>query len=152
MVKQFCILFNFNLCCINLVIGCVVLYRGVDFVMLQGTLVFLVGDGEVVVVKRSGVVGYYVVICYGCSYIMCYMYLCKILVKLGQKVKCGDCIVFFGNIGCLIGLYLYYEVWINQQVVNLLMVKLLCIEGLIGFDCCEFLVQVKEIVLQLWFD
>lgn len=82
-VKQFCIFFNFNLCCLNLVIGCVVLYCGVDFVMLQGMLVLLVGDGEVVVVKCSGVVGYYIVICYGCIYIICYMYLCKLLVKLG---------------------------------------------------------------------
>lgn len=44
---------------------------------------FLVGDGEVVVVKRSGVVGYYVVIRYGRSYITRYMYLRKILVKSG---------------------------------------------------------------------
>lgn len=51
--------------------------------MLQGMLVLLVGDGEVVVAKCSGVAGYYVAICYGCSYTMCYMYLCKILVKLG---------------------------------------------------------------------
>lgn len=120
--------------------------------MSQGTLVFLVGDGEVVVVKRSGVVGYYVVIRYGRSYITRYMYLRKILVKSGQKVKRGDRIAFFGNIGRLIGSYLYYEVWINQQVVNSLTVKLSRIEGLIGFDRREFLAQVKEIVSQLRFD
>ncbi len=57
--------------------------------MPQGTPVLSVGDGEVVVAKRSGAAGYYVAIRHGRSYTTRYMHLRKILVKPGQKVKRG---------------------------------------------------------------
>ncbi|STW13740.1 cell wall endopeptidase [Klebsiella pneumoniae subsp. rhinoscleromatis] len=49
-----------------------------------------VGDGEVVVAKRSGAAGYYVAIRHGRTYTTRYMHLRKLLVKPGQKVKRGD--------------------------------------------------------------
>ncbi len=55
--------------------------------MPQGTPVLSVGDGEVVVAKRSGAAGYYVAIRHGRSYTTRYMHLRKILVKPGQKVN-----------------------------------------------------------------
>ncbi len=48
-----------------------------------------VGDGEVVVAKRSGAAGYYVAIRHGRTYTTRYMHLRKLLVKPGQKVKRG---------------------------------------------------------------
>ncbi|STI75442.1 putative peptidoglycan-binding peptidase [Escherichia coli] len=91
--------------------------------MPQGTPVLSVGDGEVVVAKRSGAAGYYVAIRHGRSYTTRYMHLRKILVKPGQKVKRGDRIALSGNTGRSTGPHLHYEVWINQQAVNPLTAK-----------------------------
>jgi murein DD-endopeptidase len=55
------------------------------FAMPQGTPVLAVGDGEVVVAKRSGAAGYYVAVRHGRTYTTRYMHLRKLLVKPGQK-------------------------------------------------------------------
>ena len=150
--KQFRISSNFNPRRTNPVTGRVAPHRGVDFGMPQGTPVLSVGDGEVVVAKRSGAAGYYVAIRHGRSYTTRYMHLRKILVKPGQKVKRGDRIALSGNTGRSTGPHLHYEVWINQQAVNPLTAKLPRTEGLTGSDRREFLAQAKEIVPQLRFD
>ena len=150
--KQFRISSNFNPRRTNPVTGRVAPHRGVDFAMPQGTPVLSVGDGEVVVAKRSGAAGYYVAIRHGRSYTTRYMHLRKILVKPGQKVKRGDRIALSGNTGRSTGPHLHYEVWINQQAVNPLTAKLPRTEGLTGSDRREFLAQAKEIVPQLRFD
>jgi murein DD-endopeptidase len=58
--RQFRVSSNFNPRRLNPVTGRVAPHRGVDFAMPQGTPVLAVGDGEVVVAKRSGAAGYYV--------------------------------------------------------------------------------------------
>jgi murein DD-endopeptidase len=112
------------------VTGRVAPHRGVDFAMPQGTPVLAVGDGEVVVAKRSGAAGYYVAVRHGRTYTTRYMHLRKLLVKPGQKVKRGDRIALSGNTGRSTGPHLHYEVWINQQAVNPLTAKLPRTEGL----------------------
>ena len=72
--KQFRISSNFNPRRTNPVTGRVAPHRGVDFAMPQGTPVLSVGDGEVVVAKRSGAAGYYVAIRHGRSYTTRYMH------------------------------------------------------------------------------
>ncbi|MDG2914185.1 murein DD-endopeptidase MepM, partial [Vibrio parahaemolyticus] len=150
--KQFRISSNFNPRRTNPVTGRVAPHRGVDFAMPQGTPVLSVGDGEVVVAKRSGAAGYYVAIRHGRSYTTRYMHLRKILVKPGQKVKRGDRIALSGNTGRSTGPHLHNEVGINKQAVNPLTAKLPRTEGLTGSDRREFLAQAKEIVPQLRFD
>ncbi len=117
-----------------------------------GTPVLSVGDGEVVVAKRSGAAGYYIAIRHGRTYTTRYMHLRKLLVKPGQKVKRGDRIALSGNTGRSTGPHLHYEVWINQQAVNPLTAKLPRTEGLTGSDRREYLAQVKEVLPQLRFD
>ncbi|HKS35402.1 MAG TPA: murein DD-endopeptidase MepM [Enterobacteriaceae bacterium] len=150
--KQFRVSSNFNPRRVNPVTGRVAPHKGVDFAMPQGTPVLSVGDGEVVVAKRSGAAGYYVAIRHGRTYTTRYMHLRKILVKPGQKVKRGDRIALSGNTGRSTGPHLHYEVWINQQVVNPLTAKLPRTEGLTGSDRTDYLAQVKTVLPQLRFD
>ncbi|MDN6114517.1 MAG: murein DD-endopeptidase MepM, partial [Enterobacterales bacterium] len=85
--KQFRVSSNFNPRRVNPVTGRVAPHKGVDFAMPVGTPVLAVGDGEVVIAKRSGAAGNYVVIRHGRQYTTRFMHLKKILVKPGQKVK-----------------------------------------------------------------
>ncbi|WBM72323.1 murein DD-endopeptidase MepM [Buttiauxella sp. WJP83] len=147
--KQFRISSNFNPRRLNPVTGRVAPHKGVDFAMPQGTPVLAVGDGEVVMAKRSGAAGYFVAIRHGRSYTTRYMHLKKLLVTPGQKVKRGDRIALSGNTGRSTGPHLHYEVWVNQQAVNPLTAKLPRTEGLTGSDRNEYLAQVREVTPQL---
>lgn len=151
-VKQFRVSSNFNPRRTNPVTGRIAPHRGVDFAMPQGTPVMAVGDGEVLVAKRSGAAGYYIAIRHGRTYTTRYMHLRKLLVKPGQKVKRGDRIALSGNTGRSTGPHLHYEIWINQQAVNPLTAKLPRTEGLTGSDRREYLAKVKEVTPQLRFD
>ncbi|MEA1065263.1 murein DD-endopeptidase MepM [Apirhabdus apintestini] len=150
--RQFRVSSNFNPRRQNPVTGRIAPHRGVDFAMPQGTPVMAVGDGEVVIAKRSGAAGYYIAIRHGRSYTTRYMHLKKLLVKPGQKVKRGERIALSGNTGRSTGPHLHYEVWINQQAVNPLTAKLPRSEGLAGKDRREYLAQVKDVMPQLRLD
>ncbi|MEW7314672.1 murein DD-endopeptidase MepM [Buttiauxella gaviniae] len=150
--KQFRISSNFNPRRLNPVTGRVAPHKGVDFAMPQGTPVLAVGDGEVVMAKRSGAAGYFVAIRHGRTYTTRYMHLKKLLVTPGQKVKRGDRIALSGNTGRSTGPHLHYEVWINQQAVNPLTAKLPRTEGLTGSDRNDYLAQVREVMPQLRFN
>ncbi|MCE0802415.1 murein DD-endopeptidase MepM [Buttiauxella sp. A2-C1_F] len=150
--KQFRISSNFNPRRLNPVTGRVAPHKGVDFAMPQGTPVLAVGDGEVVMAKRSGAAGYFVAIRHGRTYTTRYMHLKKLLVQPGQKVKRGDRIALSGNTGRSTGPHLHYEVWVNQQAVNPLTAKLPRTEGLIGSDRNDYLAQVREVTPQLSFN
>jgi murein DD-endopeptidase len=150
--KQFRISSNFNPRRLNPVTGRIAPHKGVDFAMPQGTPVLAVGDGEVVMAKRSGAAGYFVAIRHGRTYTTRYMHLKKLLVTPGQTVKRGDRIALSGNTGRSTGPHLHYEVWINQQAVNPLNAKLPRTEGLTGSDRTDYLAQVREVTPQLKFD
>ncbi|PLR35395.1 murein DD-endopeptidase MepM [Chimaeribacter californicus] len=151
-VKQFRVSSNFNPRRTNPVTGRIAPHKGVDFAMPVGTPVLAVGDGEVVVAKRSGGAGNYVAIRHGRQYMTRYMHLRKILVKPGQKVKRGDRIALSGNTGRSTGPHLHYEIWINQQAVNPLYAKLPRSEGLSGKDRSDYLATAKEVIPQLQLD
>ena len=150
--KQFRISSNFNPRRLNPVTGRVAPHKGVDFAMPQGTPVLAVGDGEVVMAKRSGAAGYFVAIRHGRTYTTRYMHLKKLLVQPGQKVKRGDRIALSGNTGRSTGPHLHYEVWVNQQAVNPLTAKLPRTEGLTGSDRNDYLAQVREVTPELSFN
>lgn len=151
-MKQFRISSNFNPRRVNPVTGRVAPHKGVDFAMPVGTPVLAVGDGEVVIAKRSGAAGNYVAIRHGRQYTTRYMHLKKLLVKPGQKVKRGDRIALSGNTGRSTGPHLHFELWTGQQAVNPLTAKLPRSEGLSGKDRSDYLAQVKEVVPQLQLD
>ncbi|MFG1172303.1 murein DD-endopeptidase MepM [Erwiniaceae bacterium CAU 1747] len=150
-VKQYRVSSNFNPRRVNPVTGRVAPHRGVDFALPVGTPVLAVGDGEVIVAKRSGAAGNYVAIRHGRQYMTRYMHLKKLLVKPGDKIKRGDRIALSGSTGRSTGPHLHYEVWINNQAVNPLTAKLPQLEGLSGKDRSDYLAQVREVVPQLKF-
>lgn len=150
-VKQYRVSSNFNPRRLNPVTGRVAPHKGVDFAIPVGTPVLAVGDGEVIVSKRSGGAGNYVAIRHGRQYMTRYMHLKKLLVKPGQKVKRGDRIALSGSTGRSTGPHLHYEIWINNQAVNPLTAKLPRMEGLAGKERSDYLAQVREVVPQLQF-
>lgn len=143
---------NFNPRRLNPVTGRIAPHKGVDFALPIGTPVLAVGDGEIVVAKRSGGAGNYIAIRHGRQYMTRYMHLKKMLVKPGQKVKRGERIALSGNTGRSTGPHLHYEVWVNNQAVNPLTVKLPRADGLSGIERKAFLAKVKEITPQLSFE
>ena len=147
--KHFRISSNFNPHRLNPVTGRVAPHKGVDFAMPVGTPVLAVGDGEVVIAKRSGAAGNYVVIRHGRQYTTRFMHLKTILVKPGQKVKRGDRVALSGNTGRSTGPHLHYEFWVNNQAVNPLTVKLPRSDALTGKERTAFLAQAREVVPQL---
>lgn len=150
-VKQYRVSSNFNPRRLNPVTGRVAPHKGVDFALPVGTPVLAVGDGEVIVAKRSGGAGNYVAVRHGRQYMTRYMHLKKLLVKPGEKVKRGDRIALSGNTGRSTGPHLHFEIWINNQAVNPLTAKLPRMEGLTGKDRRDYLAKVREVVPQLHF-
>lgn len=149
--KQFHVSSNFNPRRLNPVTGRIAPHKGVDFAMPTGTPVLAVGDGEVVVAKRSGAAGKYLALRHGRQYMTRYMHLNKILVRPGQKVKRGDRIALSGNTGRSTGPHLHYEVWINNQAVNPLSARLPRTEGLAGKSRRAYQAKVKEMLPELSF-
>nr|WP_147198433.1 murein DD-endopeptidase MepM [Pantoea sp. CCBC3-3-1] len=147
--RQYRVSSNFNPHRLNPVTGRVAPHKGVDFAIPLGTPVLAVGDGEVIVAKRSGGAGNYVAIRHGRQYMTRYMHMKKLLVKPGDKVKRGERIGLTGNTGRSTGPHLHFEIWINNQAVNPLTAKLPRMEGLTGKDRSDYLAQVREVVPQL---
>lgn len=148
-VKQYRVSSGFNPRRLNPVTGRVSPHRGVDFAVPVGTPVLAIGDGEVVVAKKSGAAGNYVALRHGRQYMTRYMHLSRLLVKPGQKVKRGDRIALSGNTGRSTGPHLHFEIWINNQAVNPLTARLPDIEGLSGKTRKAYLTQVKSWQSQL---
>ncbi|MTD25647.1 murein DD-endopeptidase MepM [Erwinia sorbitola] len=150
-VKQYRVSSNFNPRRLNPVTGRIAPHKGVDFALPVGTPVLAVGDGEVIVAKRSGGAGNYVAVRHGRQYMTRYMHLKKLLVKPGQKVKRGDRLALSGNTGRSTGPHLHFEIWINNQAVNPLTAKLPRMEGLTGKERRDYLAKVREVTPQLKF-
>lgn len=149
--RQYRVSSNFNPRRLNPVTGRIAPHKGVDFAIPVGTPVLAVGDGEVIVAKRSGGAGNYVAIRHGRQYMTRYMHMKKLLVKPGEKVKRGDRIGLSGSTGRSTGPHLHFEIWINNQAVNPLTAKLPRMEGLTGKDRSAYLAQVREVMPQLRF-
>jgi len=86
------------------------MHDGLDFIVNEGSPVFVTGDG---VVDFTGVkegFGNVVEVNHGFGYTTVYAHLSRIIVKEGQKVKRGQEIALSGNTGLSTGPHLHYEV------------------------------------------
>jgi murein DD-endopeptidase MepM/ murein hydrolase activator NlpD len=87
------------------------MHTGCDFAAPRGTLVNATGDGKIITVKRSfGGYGNEIEIDHGYGFITKYAHLDDFKVKVGQKVKRGECIGFVGNTGRSTAPHLHYEI------------------------------------------
>lgn len=112
------VMFGFGIC-VDLFGRGVVIYKGMDFYVKVGDLVMVVVEGVVSFVGVKGGYGNVVDVDYGNGYVICYVYNLCLVVKVGDLVCVGQEVVKVGFIGCLIGVYVYFEVWENGNVVNL---------------------------------
>jgi murein DD-endopeptidase MepM/ murein hydrolase activator NlpD len=95
------------------------MHTGLDFSAVKGTPIYATGDG--VVCKVAGNVGGYgneVQVNHGYGYITLYAHMSQFNVKVGQKVKRGECIGYVGSTGSSTAPHLHYEVIHNGAKVN----------------------------------
>ena len=87
------------------------MHTGCDFAAPRGTLVNATGDGKVITVKKSfGGYGNEIEIDHGYGFITKYAHLHEFKVKVGQRVKRGECIGLVGNTGRSTAPHLHYEI------------------------------------------
>jgi len=95
------------------------MHTGIDFTAPRGTPIYSTGDGVVEEVRfEFGGYGRQIVINHGFGYKTLYAHMEEFKVKVGDKVKRGDCIGYVGNSGLSTAPHLHYEVIKNGQKVN----------------------------------
>lgn len=95
------------------------MHTGLDFAAQKGTPIYATGDG--VVSKIANNVGGYgneIQIDHGYGYVTLYAHLANFAVKVGQKIKRGECIGYVGSTGSSTAPHLHYEVMHNGAKVN----------------------------------
>ncbi|WPP50551.1 M23 family metallopeptidase [Catalinimonas niigatensis] len=95
------------------------MHTGLDFAARVGTSIYATGGGTVTKVSSSYYgYGKQVEIDHGFGFKTKYAHMSEFNVKVGQKVKRGECIGYSGNTGTSSGPHLHYEVFKNRNKVN----------------------------------
>ncbi|WKN31286.1 M23 family metallopeptidase [Porifericola rhodea] len=95
------------------------MHTGLDFGARIGTAIYATGGGTVSKVSSSYYgYGKQIEIDHGFGFKTKYAHLSEFNVKVGQKVKRGECIGYSGNSGTSSGPHLHYEVHKNRKKVN----------------------------------
>ena len=97
------------------------MHEGVDFAAPQGTPIYATGDGVIKIAKHNrGNIGYgnWIEVSHGYGLSTRYAHLQSFTVKVGQKVKRGDCIGYVGKTGGATAPHVHYEVRKNRKSIN----------------------------------
>ncbi len=95
------------------------MHTGLDFSARIGTAIYATGGGTITKVSTSYYgYGKQVEIDHGFGFKTKYAHMSEFNVKVGQKVKRGECIGYSGNTGSSTGPHLHYEVFKNRDKVN----------------------------------
>lgn len=95
------------------------LHTGIDFGARIGTPIYATGAGVVTKISNSfHGYGKQIEIDHGFGFVTKYAHMSEFKVKLGQKVKRGECIGYTGNSGTSTAPHLHYEVIKNRKKVN----------------------------------
>lgn len=94
-------------------------HPGIDFAAPHGTPVYATADGEVIVARNNfGGYGNEIQIKHSEDYTTLYAHLSRFNVRVGQKVKRGECIGYVGSTGFSTAPHLHYEVIYKGEKVN----------------------------------
>ena len=94
------------------------MHAGVDLAAPQGTPIYAMHAGTVVLSQWEGGYGYAVIIDHGDGVKSLYAHTSQLLVSAGQEVSAGERIALVGNTGYSFGPHLHLEVHINDAPVE----------------------------------
>ena len=102
------------------------LHKGTDFAAPMGTPVYAAGNGTVEWAARRGGYGNYIVLKHANGYKTAYGHLSRYAkgLRKGSRVHQGEIIGYVGSTGASTGPHLHYEVYIKDQPVNAMKLKL----------------------------
>jgi len=93
-------------------------HQGIDIANSKGTPIKATADGTVEFAGTRNGYGLTIIINHGFGYKTLYGHTSEMLVKAGEKVKCGQVIAKMGSTGYSTGSHLHYEVLVNGTNVD----------------------------------
>ena len=91
---------------------------GIDLVNAEGTPIFAVADGQVVISDYSDDFGYFIILDHQNGYISHYYHNQENFFNKGDSVSAGDVIAKLGNTGMSTGPHLHFELWKDGESVD----------------------------------
>ena len=91
---------------------------GIDLVNVEGTPIFAVADGQVIVSDFSDNFGYFIILDHQNGYISHYYHNQENFSKKGDSVNAGDVIAKLGNTGMSTGPHLHFEIWKDGRPID----------------------------------
>jgi murein DD-endopeptidase MepM/ murein hydrolase activator NlpD len=133
------------------ILGYTRMHKGIDFGVPLGTPVMAAGSGVVEESGWKGGYGNFLMINHGNSYETAYGHLSRFApgIHAGSRVRQGQVVAFSGSTGESTGPHLHYEIRINKQQVNPLLVKVATGRRLAGHDLRDFTSQRLHVDLKL---
>jgi murein DD-endopeptidase MepM/ murein hydrolase activator NlpD len=133
------------------ILGYTRMHKGIDFGVPIGTPVMAAGSGTVEESGWKGGYGNFLMINHGNSYETAYGHLSRFAPGIhgGSHVHQGQVVAFSGSTGESTGPHLHYEIRINKQQVNPLLVKVAHGRALAGRDLHSFLNERIHVDLEL---
>lgn len=93
-------------------------HLGVDLDAVEGTSIYAINDGKVVLVKELTVFGNTVIIDHGLGIYSLYLHLSEFKVSEGQILERGELIGLSGNTGWSVGPHLHLSIKVNGESVD----------------------------------
>lgn len=94
------------------------MHTGIDYAAPNGTPIYSMADGKVIVSEYSNGYGNYVVIDHGNGLSTLYSHNSSNLVSVGEIVKSGQAVAKMGETGYATGPHVHFEVRVNGKPVN----------------------------------
>ena len=91
---------------------------GIDLVNTEGTPIFAVANGQVVISDYSDDFGYFIILDHQNGYISHYYHNQENFFNKGDSVSAGDVIAKLGNTGMSTGPHLHFELWKDGESVD----------------------------------
>ncbi|HXL98724.1 MAG TPA: M23 family metallopeptidase [Rhizomicrobium sp.] len=133
------------------ILGYTRMHKGIDFGVPLGTPVMAAGAGTVEESGWKGGYGNFLLLNHGNSYETAYGHLSRFApgIHPGSRVRQGQVVAYSGSTGESTGPHLHYEIRINKQQVNPLLVKVATGRRLAGHDLRTFLNSRIHVDLEL---